>query len=174
MQDKSLIKLDQQLDAYLIPSSDAHSSEYLANRDKRRQFISNFTGSSGTALVTHSDALLWTDGRYFLQASQELDSNWTLMKDGLAETPSIGDWLASKLPTGSKVGVDARLYEEDLFQQLAVRLNKSQIDLLHVDENLIDLVWRENGCDEADSKELKKLIVLDKNHTGSKSFSRFN
>ncbi len=57
-------------------------SEYLADCDKRREFICGFTGSAGTAVVTADKALLWTDGRYFLQASQELDSNWTLMKIG--------------------------------------------------------------------------------------------
>jgi len=70
----------KELAAYIIPSSDAHGSEYLSEKDKRRQFISGFTGSSGTAVLTNDHALLWTDGRYFLQASQELDSNWQLMK----------------------------------------------------------------------------------------------
>ncbi len=58
-------------------------SEYIADCDKRREFISGFTGSAGTAVVTADHALLWTDGRYFLQASQQLDGNWTLMKMGV-------------------------------------------------------------------------------------------
>jgi Xaa-Pro aminopeptidase len=64
-----------------VPSySDAHSSEYVSSTDKRRQFISGFSGSAGTAIITANEGLLFTDGRYFLQASIELDQNWKLMK----------------------------------------------------------------------------------------------
>jgi Xaa-Pro aminopeptidase len=58
------------LDAYLVPSEDAHQSEYIADRDKRREFLTGFTGSFGYAVVTPTDAALWTDGRYFLQATR--------------------------------------------------------------------------------------------------------
>lgn len=78
----------QPLQAYIIPWADAHNSEYVAPCDQQRAFISGFTGSAGTAIVTLKEALLWTDGRYYLQASQELDENWTLMKESLPETPS--------------------------------------------------------------------------------------
>lgn len=79
------------LNAYIVPSYDAHSSEYLAPQDKRRVFISGFTGSAGTAVITDTDACMWTDGRYFLQASEEMDCNWTLMKEGVPSTPSQGN-----------------------------------------------------------------------------------
>ena len=69
-------------------------SEYVADCDKRREFISSFSGSAGTAVVTLDQALLWTDGRYHLQASQELDQNWTLMRDGLPDVPKLEEWLA--------------------------------------------------------------------------------
>lgn len=81
------------LNAYIIPSNDAHFSEYLADCDMLRGFITGFTGSAGTAIVTQNEALLWTDGRYFLQASQQLDSNWSLMKEGLPSTPTQGIFL---------------------------------------------------------------------------------
>ena len=68
------------LAAYIVPSCDAHNSEYLAPCDERRSFISGFNGSAGTAVITSKDALLWTDGRYFLQATSQMDDNWTLMK----------------------------------------------------------------------------------------------
>ena len=58
-------------------------NEYLADCDNRRSYISGFTGSAGTAIVTENEACMWTDGRYFLQASEEMDDNWTLMKQGL-------------------------------------------------------------------------------------------
>lgn len=77
------------LQAYIIPTSDAHSSEYIADCDKHITFISGFTGSAGTAVITQDRACLWTDARYYLQASQQLDENWTLMKEGEADTPSL-------------------------------------------------------------------------------------
>jgi Xaa-Pro aminopeptidase len=80
-------------DALLVPSEDAHQSEYVSDADKRRAFVSGFTGSAGTALITKKEALLWTDGRYLAQAEKELTSDWTLMKQGLAGTPGITEWI---------------------------------------------------------------------------------
>ncbi|XP_010781019.1 xaa-Pro aminopeptidase 1 [Notothenia coriiceps] len=94
------------IQAYIVPSGDAHQSEYIAPSDCRREFICGFNGSAGTAIVTEQHAAMWTDGRYFLQASQQMDNNWSLMKMGLKETPSQEDWLISILPENSKVGVD--------------------------------------------------------------------
>lgn len=78
------------LDAYIIPTADEHNSEYVGLSDQRRAFISGFQGSAGTAIVTKDKALMWTDGRYYLQSSQEMDGNWSLMKEGLPSTPSRG------------------------------------------------------------------------------------
>uniref|UniRef100_A0A5F9D0L7 Xaa-Pro aminopeptidase 1 n=1 Tax=Oryctolagus cuniculus TaxID=9986 RepID=A0A5F9D0L7_RABIT len=68
------------IQAYIIPSGDAHQSEYIAPCDCRRAFVSGFDGSAGTAIITEEHAAMWTDGRYFLQAAKQMDSNWTLMK----------------------------------------------------------------------------------------------
>ncbi|KAG8332677.1 Xaa-Pro aminopeptidase 1 [Homalodisca vitripennis] len=70
------------LQAYIIPHKDPHDSEYPAANFDRIAFISGFTGSAGTAVVTETTACLWTDGRYFLQAADQMDENWTLMKEG--------------------------------------------------------------------------------------------
>lgn len=75
-------------------TNENHKSEYIARWDARREFISGFTGSAGSAIVTESDAALWTDGRYFLQAEKQLGAGWLLMKAGTAGTPSKEDWLA--------------------------------------------------------------------------------
>ena len=75
--------------AYIIPHNDAHFSEYICPRDERVAFISNFTGSAGCCVITQEKALLWTDGRYFKQASQELSEEWSLMKSGVKGVPSI-------------------------------------------------------------------------------------
>ena len=80
------------LKGYVIPTSDAHNSEYVAAAHKRREYISGFSGSAGTAVVTADDARLWTDGRYFLQAEKELDASagWKLMKVCLASSANHG------------------------------------------------------------------------------------
>lgn len=86
------------LAAYYIPSEDAHQSEYIAPCDARRQYISNFSGSAGFAVVTMKEAALWTDGRYFLQGERELDPElWTLMRMGVSGVPSKEEWL-KKVP----------------------------------------------------------------------------
>ncbi|CAI5999692.1 unnamed protein product [Closterium sp. NIES-64] len=94
------------VNALIIPSEAPHQSEYMAPCFERRTFISGFTGSAGTAMVTREHALLWTNGRYFLQAEQQLPPGWDLMRVGMRGVPSVADWLAEALPAGSRVGVD--------------------------------------------------------------------
>ncbi|XP_036317359.1 xaa-Pro aminopeptidase ApepP-like [Rhagoletis pomonella] len=97
------------LQAYIIPTDDAHQNEYICQHDARRTFVSGFDGSSGTAVVTLNRALMWTDGRYYQQAEKQMNTNWELMRDGIPETPSVGKWLSNNLPKGSDVGVDPKL-----------------------------------------------------------------
>lgn len=85
------------IDAYIIPSGDAHQSEYTSPYDQRRKFICGLSGSAGYAIVTMANAALWTDGRYFLQAEAEMDCNWILMKRGEKGVPSSTEWLISVL-----------------------------------------------------------------------------
>ena len=95
------------LDAWIIPSADAHSSEYVARHWEGRAWISGFTGSAGTIVITRDQAALWTDGRYFIQAAEQLaDSAITLMKDGQPGVPSMADWLAEAVPESGCVGFD--------------------------------------------------------------------
>ena len=92
------------IQAVIVPTDDAHASEYVAACDGRRQFISGFTGSAGTAVVTTEKAALWTDGRYFVQANNELSlDHWILQKQGLTGTPSVTQWLADVLPKKASV-----------------------------------------------------------------------
>ena len=84
--------------AYIIPTSDYHQSEYISDYFKVRSYLSGFTGSAGTLLITQNDARLWTDGRYFLQAEQQLeDSGITLMKMGDPKVRTIYDYLSDIL-----------------------------------------------------------------------------
>ncbi|KAJ3653741.1 hypothetical protein Zmor_012978 [Zophobas morio] len=131
------------ISAYIVPSNDAHNSEYLADCDMFRAFISGFTGSAGTAIVTEKDALLWTDGRYFLQASEQMDSNWTLMKEGVPSTPTQGGWLSKNLPSGSRVGVDPSIYTYNMWMPLQTQLEAAGCKLIPVNQNLVDILWND-------------------------------
>lgn len=96
------------LDAFIVVSSDPHSSEYVADRWKCREWLSGFDGSAGTVVITVDKALLWTDSRYWLAAEKSLaGTGLELMKDGAAGTPSITEWLSNNLKKGDVVGVDA-------------------------------------------------------------------
>ncbi|KAK8724909.1 hypothetical protein OTU49_010972 [Cherax quadricarinatus] len=128
-------------DAYIIPTDDEHQSEYVAPADKRRQYISGFSGSAGTAVVTRDHQALWTDGRYFLQADLQLDCHWLLMKQKNAGVPKMVDWLRQKLVPGSKVGADPRLIGAKTWISYAEDLAKSDIELIGEETNLVDLVW---------------------------------
>ena len=95
------------IDAFIVVSSDPHSSEYVADCWKSREWISGFDGSAGTAVITADKALLWTDSRYWLAAEKSLEgTGFELMKDGAADTPSITAWLCANLAEGARVGVD--------------------------------------------------------------------
>ena len=99
------------IQAFIIPSTDPHMSEYVAPHWQSREWISGFTGSAGTVVVTLDDAGLWTDSRYFLQAAEQLkDSGIALYKEMLPETPSIPSFLKSKLHDGDCVGIDGSVF----------------------------------------------------------------
>ncbi len=105
---RSMMK-EKGITAYLIPTDDFHGSEYVGEYFKCRHFISGFTGSAGTVVVTADAAGLWTDGRYFIQAAQELSgSGITLYKEGEPGVPKIEAFLAEEMPEGSVLGFDGR------------------------------------------------------------------
>lgn len=99
------------LQAYIIPSTDPHASEYPPAHWECRRWISGFTGSAGTAVITLKDAALWTDSRYFIQARQQLEGTpFRLMKERVEGTPTIAGWIASLLGEGEKAGIDGWVY----------------------------------------------------------------
>lgn len=129
------------IDAAIIYHTDPHQSEYIADHWQTRRWLSGFTGSAGTLVITASDSLLWTDSRYFIQAEQQLNgSNISLMKDGLIDTPSIIDFLTATLPAGSTVGVDGMLLSITGAASLKSALNKHNINL-DTDFDPIDSIW---------------------------------
>lgn len=136
-----LLMKDLNINALIVESGDAHQSEYVADCDSRRSFISKFTGSAGTALICMDKALLWTDGRYFLQAAEELSSDWTLMRMGMPGVHNLPDWLSKNLTTGQKVGVDNWLISAESAKNLRKILEPSGIQLVPLDSNPVDAVW---------------------------------
>ncbi|KAI9147909.1 Xaa-Pro aminopeptidase P [Paramyrothecium foliicola] len=135
---------ERNVQIYIVPSEDSHSSEYIAACDARREFISGFTGSAGCAVVTLNQAALATDGRYFSQAEKQLDDNWTLLKQGLEDVPTWQEWCAEQSSGGQIVAVDPSLLAGSAAKKLAEKIHKSGgSDLLPLEENLIDAVWQE-------------------------------
>ena len=129
-----------------VPTDDAHQSEYVAACYKRREFISQFSGSAGTAVITNDRAMLWTDGRYFLQAAQELDANWTLMRDRVPGAVPIQDWLADELPNGATVGFISYLLSNKMVGEMRAALTPKNISLRGLDADLIDEVRCRTAC----------------------------
>ncbi|KAF4120257.1 hypothetical protein GMORB2_3058, partial [Geosmithia morbida] len=110
-----------------------------------RQFISGFTGSAGVAVVTSDSAALSTDGRYIIQATKQLDSNWTLLNSALPDVPTWQDWSAEKSAGGKNVAVDASLIASSTAKKLLEKIHKcGGADLIPMEENLVDIVWGDN------------------------------
>lgn len=127
--------------AYIVPSSDAHQSEYVADHWKSRQWISGFTGSAGTAVITLNDAGLWTDGRYFIQAEKQLEgSGIKLFKMGQASVPTVEEWLLKVVPENGAIGFDGTVLSTSLARNIQKAVAKKGIKLEHK-WDLIDQLW---------------------------------
>ena len=137
--------INEGIDAFIVGSGDPHQSEYVAESDMRRPFISDFSGSAGTALILQDKALLWTDGRYFLQASQQLSQEWTLMKSGEPGVLEMQPWLVANLKQEQTVGVDAFLISAQEAKRLKEALAVKGIVLKVVAQNPVDKVWDIDG-----------------------------
>lgn len=135
--------LESQIDAYVIPSTDPHQSEYPAPRWTSREWISGFTGSAGTVVVTLHEAKLWTDGRYFSQATTQLaGTEIELMKDRVPGTPSIEEWLGSTLMSGQNVGADGRVLSEASARRMEKKLDDQELNLI-LEEDLFRKIWKD-------------------------------
>ena len=129
------------LDAYIIPTNDFHGSEYVGDYFKTRSFISGFTGSAGTVVVTLDEAILWTDGRYFLQAEEQLkNSTIELYKQGEKGVLNIYEYLNQKMPSVCNIGFDGRVVSINFVEELK-RALKSHSLTISYQEDLIDKIW---------------------------------
>lgn len=127
--------------AFIVPSTDPHLSEYVAPHWQSREWISGFTGSAGTIVITREKAGLWTDSRYFLQAAQQLEgSGIDLYKEMLPETPSISAFLSENLKAGEAVGVDGKVFSTEEARQLQDRLEKKDIIVKNISDPIAK-IW---------------------------------
>ncbi|WP_288450427.1 aminopeptidase P family N-terminal domain-containing protein, partial [uncultured Acinetobacter sp.] len=128
------------IDAYLIPSADPHMSEYLPEHWQSRSWLSGFTGSVGTLVVTATEAGLWVDGRYWVQAAQQLaGSGIVLQKQTPDPRTSYVTWLSQHLPEGAHIAMDGEVTSLQLFEQLHTTLGANY--RLSTDLDLIDRIW---------------------------------
>lgn len=131
------------IDAYVVPTADFHQSEYVGEHFKARKFITGFSGSYGTAVIAKDDAGLWTDGRYFFQATNELEgSGVRLMKMFVDDTPSVTEYLAENVPEGGKVAFDGRVLAVDEGKEFEEALSPKNI-MIDYFEDLIDQIWED-------------------------------
>lgn len=147
------------LDAYIIPSSDPHQNEYLPEPYKTREFMSGFTGSAGTLLVTAEKAGLWTDGRYFLQAENQLKgSGITLFKMDEPGVPTLNAFLKSELKAASKVGMDGKVVSLQNYETMQKELESIE---LVTDNDLVGDIWKERP-----EPALSAAFILGTEYTG--------
>ncbi|MBR1929191.1 MAG: aminopeptidase P family N-terminal domain-containing protein [Paludibacteraceae bacterium] len=136
---------EHHLDAYIVPGTDPHASEYMADHWKETTWLSGFKGESGTVVVTLKEAYLWTDSRYYLQADKELSgSGIGLMKESELDTPSITDWLKQEVAKQDikVVGINPEMFTIIAFNSLKLELQQANISISSID--LINPLWTDN------------------------------
>lgn len=149
---------EKKIDAYMVPTDDFHSSEYVGDYFKCRKYITGFTGSAGTAVITQDMAGLWTDGRYFIQAAQQLEGTAVeLFKMGEPGVPTVHAFLKEKLAAGTCLGFDGRTVGATEADTLEKMLGEKGVTL-KCDEDLVGEIWTERpalSCEPVMELEVK-------------------
>lgn len=155
------------MDAYIVPTADFHQSEYVGEYFKCREYITGFTGSAGTALITGEKAYLWTDGRYFIQAAKQLeDTTVELMKMGEPGVPTLREFLQEELPEGCVLGFDGRTVavgEGRAYEKIVAAKNGKIV----YSEDLIGKIWKDRPGLSAEP-----VFALDIKYTGETAASK--
>ena len=154
---RSLMK-EHKVDAYLVPTDDFHCSEYVGEYFKCRKYITGFTGSAGTAVITQKEAGLWTDGRYFIQAAAQLqETGVTLFKIGEEGVPTIEEYLEKNMTDGQCLGFDGRTLTAAKGEELEKQMTRKGVSIAcHMD--LVGEIWKDRpalSCESAWSVDLK-------------------
>ena len=156
------IMREKGLAAFIVPSTDPHAGEYVPEHWECRKWISGFTGSAGTVVITLTDAGLWTDSRYFIQAEEQLEGTGIqLFKDRLPETPSIPAWLGTVLKTNDKVGINGWVNTHQEAEALRCQLSKYNIELITLTDDFFDKIWEDRPC-----LPKSPIFILDEERTG--------
>lgn len=133
---------ENDIQAYIIPTDDFHSSEYVGDYFKCREYMSGFTGSAGTLVVLEESAYLWTDGRYFLQADKQLEKTGiVLMKSGQSDVPIIEEFLKRELKEGDTIGFDGRTISKNFADKLLERIKEKNIKI-NGTVDLVNIIWK--------------------------------
>ena len=162
-----LLMKEKDIDVYLVPSDDYHQSEYVGDYFKARAYITGFTGSAGTAIITQNSAGLWTDGRYFIQAENDLkETEVALFKMGEPNVPTIDEYLDGVLPENGTLGFDGRVVSyadgknyKELFSYKNVTIQDRY--------DLIDLIWTERPA-----LSTEPVFALDEKYSGESVSSK--
>ncbi|KAF9806572.1 hypothetical protein IEO21_08640 [Rhodonia placenta] len=155
------------LDYYVIPTEDAHGSEYVAVSDKRREWISGFTGSAGQAIVSKTTAYMVADSRYWVQARTELDDNWNLVQAGHVDGPKDWvEWLTERA-RDVRVGIDSRMVSHHTATALNQALIGKNSKLVYPPQNLVDLIW-----DGKPSRSREPIFVQPHRFTGMEASAK--
>ncbi|MBE7055171.1 MAG: M24 family metallopeptidase [Ruminococcaceae bacterium] len=146
------------ISAVIIPTADMHLSEYISEHYKLREYISGFTGSAGTLVVSSNDAGLWTDGRYYIQAEKELKgSGIRLFKASEGDCQKIHEFLKETLEDGETIGVDGRLFSRKQLSELISKLKKNPFNTKYDPS----AVWKNRPA-----APVEKAFILDKKYSG--------
>lgn len=149
------------ISAYVVVTDDFHASEYVGTHFKAREFLSGFTGSAGTLVVLPDSAALWTDGRYFLQAAQQLDgSGIELMRMGQPGVPEIPAFLRDHVPENGWIGFDSRTVSNAFARTIGEKTREKHIRFAG-GEDLVDLVWADRPA-----LSCEPVWTLDVKYTG--------
>ncbi|MVX67136.1 M24 family metallopeptidase [Clostridium chromiireducens] len=143
----------EKIDYYIVPSGDFHQSEYVAECFKSRAYITGFTGSAGTALIGKEKAILWTDGRYFIQANEQLkDSGVELFKIGIPGWPTLEEWLMDNMSEGQTLSFDGRVVSVNQYKEI-LRIKENKNINIVMDKDLIEQIW-------TDKPEMPKEMIF--------------
>ncbi|KAF5287703.1 hypothetical protein FQA39_LY15803 [Lamprigera yunnana] len=164
LNDTAELKDPLPLHALLVTSDDDHQTEFVSNYDKRREYISGFSGKGGEVIITMDKAVLWADGQYYQQANEELNCDWLLMQEGNPIVPSRTEWLISEFPNGARIGADPKLISADYWNALEyeLQLKSDKLKLVRTKINLIDKIW----INHSETDEEKHAFTLDDFYTG--------
>lgn len=158
---------DKNIDAYVVPTADFHQSEYVGEHFKARKFITGFSGSYGTAVIAKDDAGLWTDGRYFFQAENEMaGSGVRLMKMFVGDTPTVTEYLADTIPSGGTVAFDGRVLSMGEGQEYEKDLSAKGINIDY-SEDLINEIWTDRPV-----LSEKPAFFLEEKYSGESTVSK--